>query len=312
MSAPLSDRTVLVTGGAGFVGSHLVESLHDDNEVRVLDDFSSGRRVHLPTDVDVIDGDVRDDDALAAAMQDVDCVFHQAAMVSVDESVRRPRACQATNAAATVSLLDHARLEDARVVLASSAAVYGPPEDVPIGERAPKRPQSPYGIAKLSADLHARRFADLYDLPTVALRYFNVYGPRQGTGDYSNVVHVFHTQARDGGPITIQGDGEQTRDFVHVDDVVQANRRAARTDATGEAFNVGTGRTVTIRELAERVRDLVGTDAEIVHEDPRPGDIQRSRADVSKATRLLGYEPTVDLADGLADLIDADAMRSDR
>lgn len=304
MRSPFTDRTVLVTGGAGFIGSHIVDALVADNEVRVLDDFSNGSRVYLSPAATVIEGDVRDDETLAAAMSGVDVVFHHAAMVSVDESVTKPRACESTNVGATLSVLDHARMEDARVVFASSAAIYGPPDAVPIDESAPKRPQSPYGISKLSGDLFTRRFAELYDLPTVALRYFNVYGPRHSGGAYSGVISVFMKQACDGGPITIDGDGEQTRDFVHVSDVVRANLRAATTDHTGEAFNVATGSRVSVRELAETVRQVTDADARIVHQEPRPGDVRHSCGDVEKARRLLGFEPTVELTDGLASLAD--------
>jgi UDP-glucose 4-epimerase len=309
MQSNLTDRTVLVTGGAGFIGSHIVESLVGNNEVRVLDDFSSGTSINLPTDVEILEGDIRDDGILSKAMQDVDIVFHHAAMVSVEESITRPRACQEINVAGTLSILDHARIEDARVVVPSSAAIYGRSETVPIPETARKDPSSPYGISKLAADFHTRRFADLYDLPTVVLRYFNVYGPRQGGGAYSGVIDIFLEQAQSGGPITVDGDGTQTRDFVHVDDVVRANVLAAETDYTGEAFNIATGDAVSIRALAELVRDATGSDAEIVHEDERPGDIPESCGAIERAGRCLGYEPTVPLRDGLASLADSTSLK---
>jgi UDP-glucose 4-epimerase len=244
-------------------------------------------------------------------MQDVEFVFHHAAMVSVEESIQKPRACQAINASGTLGLLDHARMEDARVIVPSSAAIYGSPDEVPIPETAPKRPTSPYGITKLAADFHARRYADLYDLPTVVLRYFNVYGPRQGRGAYSGVINIFLEQAQSGDPITVEGDGTQTRDFVHVDDVVQANLRAAQTDHVGEAFNIGTGHALSIRELAETVREVTGADADVVHEDARTGDIEASRAAIEKARHRLGYEPAVSLRDGLASVADRPAIPQD-
>ena len=309
MQSTLTDRTVLVTGGAGFIGSHIVESLATTNQVRVLDDFSNGSRMNLPTDVTVIDGDVRDDETVSTAMQDVEFVFHHAAMVSVEESITKPRACQEINTAGTLSVLDHARMEDARVIVPSSAAIYGTPEQLPIAEPARKQPSSPYGISKLATDHHVQRFAELYDLPTVVLRYFNVYGSRQGRSDYSGVISIFLEQARDGGPITVDGDGTQTRDFVHVDDVVQANLLAATTEHTGDAYNIGTGSEISIRELAETIRDVTDSTAEIVHGDERTGDIPESCAAIDKARRRLGYEPDVSLREGLASLADSAAMR---
>lgn len=308
MQTTLTDRTVLVTGGAGFIGSHIVESLAADNQVRVIDDFSNGSSVNLPTDVELIEGDIRDDGTLGRAMQDIEFVFHHAAMVSVEESITKPRACQEINAAGTLSVLDHARMEDARVIVPSSAAIYGPPEDCPIPETARKQPTSPYGISKLSTDLYVQRFADLYDLPTVALRYFNAYGPRQGRGAYSGVISIFLEQAHDGGPITVNGDGTQTRDFVHIDDIVQANLLAAETDHTGEAYNIGTGEEISIRALAEAVQDVTDTDAAITHTEQRTGDITESCADIEKAQRLLGYEPTVSLRAGLASVADSTGL----
>jgi UDP-glucose 4-epimerase len=180
--------------------------------------------------------------------------------------------------------------------------VYGDPEAVPVGETAPLEPASPYGLNKLALDHYLRLYHELYGLPTVALRYFNVYGPRSAGGPYAGVISVFLDQARGGRDITVDGDGTQTRDFVHVDDVVRANLLAATTDAVGEAYNVGRGEATTIRELAERVREVVGSDSTIVHTDPRPGDIDHSTADLSRARSGLGYEPSVPLEEGLRSL----------
>ncbi|WP_254273443.1 NAD-dependent epimerase/dehydratase family protein [Haloarcula marina] len=303
MTDSVAGQTVLVTGGAGFIGSHLVDALLPDNDVRILDSFVSGDRSRPPADATVVEGDVRDEAALARAMDGVDTVFHEAAIVSVAQSVADPTTSHAVNVDGTLSVLESARRRDARVVFASSAAIYGAPESVPVSETAPKQPSSPYGLEKLSGDHYCRLYADLYDLPTVALRYFNVYGPRQSGGDYAGAITAFTEQARAGGPLTVQGDGGQTRDFVNVADVVQANLRAAATDATGEAFNVGTGARTTIRDVAETIRDRVAPDAEIATVDPRPGDIRDSVADIGKAREKLGYEPTVSLEAGLADYL---------
>ncbi|WP_135301884.1 NAD-dependent epimerase/dehydratase family protein [Haloarcula amylovorans] len=303
MTATVTDRTVLVTGGAGFIGSHIADALVPENEVRILDSFVGGDRAHCPDEATVFEGDVREEATLSRAMDGVDLVFHEAAIVSVAQSVEDPATSHAVNVDATLALLEEARRQDARVVFASSAAIYGAPETLPVAETARKNPESPYGLEKLSADHYCRLYADLYDLPTVALRYFNVYGPRQSGGDYAGVITAFARQARAGRPLTVHGTGEQTRDFVNVADVVQANLCAATTDATGEAFNVGTGRGTTISELATVVRDRVAPDAEITSVEPRAGDIQDSVAAIGKARTRLGYEPSVTLEDGLADYL---------
>jgi len=299
MTSTVSDRTVLVTGGAGFIGSHIAEALCPDNEVLILDNFSTGVRANCPDDATVIEGDVRDEGVVADATEGVDIVFHEAAIVSVAQSVEEPTASHAVNVDGTLTVLEAARREDARVVFASSAAIYGAPDSLPVTETDPKQPTSPYGLEKLSGDHYCRLYADLYDLPTVALRYFNVYGPRQSGGDYAGAITAFAGQARDGGPLTVHGDGGQTRDFVNVTDVVQANLLAATTDATGQAFNVGTGTETTIRTVAETIRDHVDLTADVTHTDARAGDIRESVADISKVRERLGYEPSVSLSDGL-------------
>jgi UDP-glucose 4-epimerase len=199
-------------------------------------------------------------------------------------------------------LLEHARAEGARVVLSSSAAIYGQPDDVPVKETQSKNPESPYGADKLALDTYARLYYDLYGLETVALRYFNVYGPRQTAGDYSGVISIFLDQAKAGEPITVEGDGEQTRDFVYVDDIVQANLAAGTTEAVGEAYNVGTGESISINELAHEIRAAAGSSSEIVHVDARSGDVRDSRADIAHIRENLGYEPTSTLEEGLASL----------
>jgi UDP-glucose 4-epimerase len=297
-------RTVLVTGGAGFVGRRLAEALDAHNEVRVLDDFSTGSRANVPPDVDVVEGDVRDEETVAAATAGVDIVYHQAGLVSVPESLEAPVASSDVNVGGTVRVLEAARRNDARVVVASSAAVYGDADSSPIPEDAPKNPTSPYGADKLAADNYARVFADAYDLPVVALRYFNVYGCGQNP-EYSGVVDAFLRRALTDEPLVVHGDGEQTRDFVHVDDVVRANLVAGVTDATGAAYNVGSGESVSIRRLAELVAELADTDAPIEHGPARPGDIRHSEADIQRAREKLNYEPQTELRVGLGRMIES-------
>lgn len=293
------DRSVLVTGGAGFIGSHIAHALVEDNTVTVLDDLSTGRRANVPEGATLVVGDVCDDETLSRVMDGADLVFHEAAVVSVERSVDAPLETNRTNVDATLQLLEHARETGARVVFASSAAIYGHPDSVPIAEGHPTEPTSPYGVSKLAADHYVRSYADLYDIPTVALRYFNVYGPGQPGGDYSGVISTFVEQARNDDPITVEGDGKQTRDFVHVSDVVRANLRAATTSNVGSAFNVGTGESVTIMELAERIKTIADADSPIVTVDPRPGDIRHSRAEVAAARESLGFQAEVPLAAGL-------------
>jgi UDP-glucose 4-epimerase len=298
----VTGQSVLVTGGAGFIGSHIADALVPENDVTILDNLASGHRKNVPEDAELIVGDVRNDDHRTAAMEGVDIVFHEAAIVSVARSVEAPLETNRTNADATLCLLEDARREDARAILASSAAIYGHPDAVPVAESHPKRPTSPYGMSKLVADHYARVYADLYGLPTVALRYFNAYGPRQPDGDYSGVIGTFVEQARSDVPLTVNGDGEQTRDFVHVTDIVRANVQAATTDATGEAYNVGTGTAVTIGELAERIRTAAGSNSSITTVEERTGDIRHSRADTTAARERLGFAATVPLERGLSTL----------
>jgi UDP-glucose 4-epimerase len=297
----LAGKTVLLTGGAGFIGSHLAERLVEECPVRVLDDLSTGTTGAIPSDAQLYRGDVRDEGTVLDAVDGVDVVFHQAGLVSVSKSIETPLKAHTANATGTLQVLEGARREDARVVLASSAAIYGRPGEVPVPESAPKRPRSPYGVSKLSADHYARMYNDLYGLPTVVLRYFNVYGPTRG-GDTAGVVDSFLRQARAGGPLTVHGDGTQTRDFVHVSDVVRANLRAGVTDRVGTAFNVGTGTAHSINDLAGTVRAVVG-DVEVVNTGARDGDIEHSCADISRAREQLGYQPRVQLRSGLERLV---------
>ena len=296
-------ESILITGGAGFIGSHLAAALAADNDVTVLDNCSGGEPARLPATVDVQRGDIREPSARDALVAEADIVYHEAALVSVEESLERPVESHGTNVAATVSLLDTARKHDTRVVFASSCAIYGDPTGVPISEHEPASPLSPYAVDKLAADHYVRVYGRQFDFPTVALRYFNVYGPGQ-RGDYSGVIDAFIERAQAGKPLEVHGEGDQTRDFVHVSDIVRANLAAGVTPHTGRAYNIGTGQETSIQELAETIRDLVGTDAPITHTDPRPGDISRSRADLTRSTERLGYEPTVELSDGLGTVLD--------
>ncbi|ELZ77941.1 NAD-dependent epimerase/dehydratase [Haloferax larsenii JCM 13917] len=272
----------------------------------MYDNFSSGNRDNVPEEATVLEADLANTDKLTTAVENADVVFHHAAQVSVERSVEKPTTSHETNLEPSLHILEAARGTDTRVIFASSAAIYGHPEYVPIDESHPKQPSSPYGLEKLTADHYCHLYHDLYGVETTALRYFNAYGPRQQGGDYSGVISIFRDQARSGDDITVEGDGDQTRDFVHVDDIVQANLLAATTDeAVGESFNIGTGESISIRGLAETIQNVTETDSDIVHVDPREGDIDRSRADISKAQTVLGFEPEYSITDGLAEYLGA-------
>lgn len=301
--------TSLVTGGAGFIGSHLVEFLASSGAaVRVLDDLSTGRRENLAGlagKIDFVEGDVRDGALARRLMEGVDVVFHLAAVASVAPSIADPLTCNGVNVAGVLSVLTAAR--DAgvrRVVLASSAAVYGSDPAVPTAETAPFAPLSPYAASKAAGELYCRVFAKLYGIETVSLRLFNVYGPRQDpASEYSGVVSRFLEQLREGQPLIVHGDGEQTRDFVFAQDVVNALVLASSTPGvSGQVFNIGSGEPVTINELAEALAGLAARDRVVrpIHHPERPGDVRHSCADITKAKSVLKFEPTVNLRDGLA------------
>lgn len=295
---------VLITGGAGFIGSHLADRLVEDCSVTVYDDFSSGDADNMPEEASVIQADVQDVDRLVDAVAETDVVFHEAAQVSVQRSVSDPETSHEVNVDPVLTILEAARDADTRVVFASSAAIYGHPAYLPIDEEHPKQPTSPYGLEKLTADHYCQLYHELYDVETVILRYFNAYGPRQQGGDYSGVISIFRDQAWADDDITVEGDGEQTRDFVHVDDIVQVNLLAATSDdAVGEAINVGTGDSITIRELAETIRNVTDSDSDIVHVGPREGDIDRSEADIDKARTVLGFQPEHTITEGLREYL---------
>ena len=296
----------LVTGGAGFIGSHLVEALVERGDaVRVLDDFSTGRMANLgrvASKIDVIRGDIRDRATVREAANGVDTVFHQAALVSVPLSVADPATNHAINVDGTFNLLEAARLEGVTCfVYASSAAVYGDSTILPKVETMPTEPVSPYGLAKSIGEQYAQLYTRVYGLRTVGLRYFNVYGPRQDPGSpYSGVISIFIDRLLAGVAPTIYGDGSQTRDFIYVSDVVRANVLAAETPAaSGHVLNICTSRPSTILELWDTLQAFGHTDLAPEFADERPGDVKHSWASFEKAHHLLGFAPRVGLAQGL-------------
>lgn len=291
---------VLVTGGAGFIGGHTARLLLERGyDVVVLDNLYSGSRGNVPEGAELVVGDVADRDVLGRALRGVDRVVHLAAVVSVDEAREDPWGAVRANVLGTLNVLEQSyRHGVGRVVYASSCAVYGEQEVLPITEEAPLRPTSIYGASKLSGEALVHAYREEKGLPTVALRYFNVYGPGMRGGPYAGVIYKFLTAALRGEPLTIYGDGGQTRDFVYVEDVARANLAALESGAGG-AFNIGTGASVTINELARMVLEATGSRSPVVHVGPRPGDIRHSRASIARARRLLGWEPLTDLRMGL-------------
>lgn len=295
----------LVTGGAGFIGSNLADALlARGDEVRVLDDISTGFRDNVHPDVELVVGDIRDRDTVAAAVAGCEVVFHEAAHRAVLKSVDQPLATDEANTRGTLHVLDAAR--DAgvrRVVIASSSSVYGGAEVLPTPESAPLRPRSPYAVSKLAAEQYTRVFAELYGIETVALRYFNVFGPRQRPdSQYAAVIPLFIDALRSGRAPLVHGDGEQSRDFTFIDDTVAANLAAATAPAdvaSGGIYNIACGDRHSLLELLAVLGRILGVDVAPSFGASRPGDVRNSCADISAARRDLAYEPRVSFEDGL-------------
>jgi nucleoside-diphosphate-sugar epimerase len=297
----------LVTGGAGFIGSSIAEALLASGErVRVLDDFSSGRRENLeglPGHLELIEGTIVDPATVKRAVEGVQTVFHEAAIPSVSRSVENPQATMLAGAQGTTIVLDqarHARVR--RVVFAASSAAYGDTPVLPKVEAMEPQPLSPYAASKLTGEHLMRIFAQLYDLETVSLRYFNVFGPRQDPkSDYAAVIPKFLTAAIRKQRATVYGDGEQTRDFCHIDNAVRANLLAAGTSRklTGQIVNVACGERTSLNQLLKYIAELAGAWIEPQYLEARGGDIRDSLADISVARELLGYQPSVDIREGL-------------
>ncbi|NKB70707.1 MAG: NAD-dependent epimerase/dehydratase family protein [Candidatus Latescibacteria bacterium] len=296
----------LVTGGAGFVGSHLCRRLLEEGHaVRVLDDLSSGRQDNLAeiaAAVDFRQGDLRDPDILDATVRDIDFILHHAAVASVQTSVERPLFEQDVNAVGTLRLLEAARQAGVkRLVFAASAAAYGNNPANPKGEEMVPEPCSPYGISKVCGEYYCRVYSQLYGLETVALRYFNIFGPRQDPASpYSGVISIFVNCMEQGQRPVVFGDGLQERDFVYVDNVVEANILACQIDqAAGEIYNIGCGQGISIAALVEHINQINGTSIGPQYAAERPGDVRLSLADISRARAVLGYEPVVPFELGL-------------
>ncbi|MCJ2564368.1 MAG: NAD-dependent epimerase/dehydratase family protein [Candidatus Thermoplasmatota archaeon] len=306
----LEGKRILVTGGAGFIGSHIAERLCVENDVVVYDDLSAGRESNLSGfdgKVDFVRGDVRDSDALGEAVRGVNVAFHCAARVSVTESVEDPIGTSKVNVGGTLRLLWESKKAGVeRVVFPSSAAVYGSSPEIPKREDMQPDADSPYAASKIVGEQYCRLFTKVYDLPTVILRCFNVYGPRQDVSSpYASVIPRFVTAIAKGDRPQVFGDGKQTRDFVYVEDVVDAFTLAATTTGTeGETFNVASGEGTSILDLIDHVAGIIGSKAVPEFLPERPGDVKHSLADVSRAGSKLGFAPRVGHEEGLRRTVD--------
>jgi UDP-glucose 4-epimerase len=298
----------LVTGGAGFIGSHLCDALlARGDQVRVLDDLSTGNPANLPPGTSIIQATVTDPAALTRAVEGVDGVFHLAAIASVEKGVTDWLGTHAANLTGTIAVFDAIRRAGTHVpvVYASSAAVYGDCRTVPIPETAERQPLSAYGADKYGCELHARVASHVHAIPATGLRFFNVYGPRQDPkSPYSGVISIFSERIRRGDPIAIYGDGQQTRDFIHVSDVVRALLAAmALRPADAPVFNVCTGQATSVAQLAVLIADLAGVSLDVRHQPPRAGEIRHSLGDPARARATLGLTDPLPLRAGLATVL---------
>jgi UDP-N-acetylglucosamine/UDP-N-acetyl-alpha-D-glucosaminouronate 4-epimerase len=297
----------LVTGGGGFIGSHVAERLlHGGYGVRVLDNFSSGRRGNLRpfvNEIELVEGDIQSYERAHTAVRGCDLVVHQAALPSVPRSVQDPLTSNASNVIGTLNVLLAARDSGVqRVVCASSSSVYGANETLPKAEHLPAEPISPYAVGKLASEGYCRSFSEVYGLDTVALRYFNVFGPRQDPlSQYSAVVPTFINALLDGERPVIYGDGGQTRDFTYIDNVIEGTVLALTApEVAGKVYNIAYGEGVTVIALFELLREIVGADVEPRYVEARAGEVRHSQADISRAAEELGYRPSISLREGLS------------
>jgi UDP-glucose 4-epimerase len=303
---------VLVTGGGGFIGSNLVRRLLErGDDVRILDNFATGNRRNLDgieDEIELVEGELRSYERVHNATRGVEVVFHQGALPSVPRSVHDPLTSAAVNVEGTLNVLLAARDEQVRrVVFASSSSIYGNSGTLPRQETQSPDPLSPYAVSKLAAEKFCTSFSRVYEIETVCLRYFNVFGPRQDpTSQYAAVVPRFIAAIAAGDAVPIHGDGEQSRDFTFVDNIIEANLIASEAEGVnGRALNVATGRSVSVNELADRIGEAVGKPVEKQYLPTRAGDVRDSWADISEAKRLLGFEPHIDLEQGLRLTVEA-------
>ena len=297
-------KNVLVTGGAGFVGSHIVDRLSPENKVTVLDNLFTGSLSNLEGSKDritFVKGDILDEALVKDLVSEADYIFHLAANVGNIKSLKDPHFDMNVNIKGMLNLLEACRNSNVkRLVYSSSGAIFGEAKYLPIDEDHPLNPESPYAVSKLAAEKYAFAFYKVYGIPTTSVRYFNIYGPRQDTSEYANAVSIFLGKTSKGESLTIYGDGEQTRDLVFIGDVVAANLLAAiHPAAAGEIFNIATGLATTINQITEIIKEVSGRESQINFAPSRAGEVLHSRATIEKASKLLGYSPKTELKEGL-------------
>ena len=300
----LKGKKILVTGGAGFIGSHIVDTLAGENQVTVLDNLYAGHIENLQKSIKqitFIKDDILNEAVLNKLVGEAEYVFHLAANVGNLKSIEEPYFDMNINIRGTLNVLEACRKSGIkRLICTSSAAVYGDAKHIPIDEKHPLNPESPYAVSKLAEEKYCFAYYKVHGVPATALRYFNVYGPRQGGSAYANVISIFTNKIKEGKPLIIYGDGKQTRDFVFVEDVVQANILAAtQPGAVGEYFNIGTGKQYTIRQLIDIFKLITGKNFQVNYADFRPGEKIYSRAAIEKAQKILAYRPEIELEAGL-------------
>jgi len=300
----LKGKNILVTGGVGFVGSHIVDRLSPENKVTVLDNLFTGSLSNLEKSKDriaFIKGDILDKSLVSNIVADVEFIFHLAAHVGNIRSLQDPYFDMDVNIRGMLNLLEACRDSKVkRLVYSSSGAIFGEAKYLPIDEEHPLHPESPYAVSKMAAEKYAFAFYKVYGVPTASVRYFNIYGPRQDTSEYANAISIFLSRVKDGKSLTIFGDGKQTRDFIFIEDVVTANILAAtQPAAVGEIFNIATGRATSINQITDIIKQISGRESPIIYADPRAGEVRHSRANIEKAQKLLGFSPKTDLNEGL-------------
>lgn len=305
----MRNKKVVITGGAGFIGSNLARFLSSENKTTIIDDLSTGYIKNIQdfvdnNQIDFVKGSITDFNLLQEQFKDVDYVFHIAAIPSVPRSIKDPIRSNYANVNGTLNVLLAAKNNGVKkVIYSSSSSVYGDTPTLPKNEEMKPCPLSPYAVSKLTGEYYCNVFSGVYNLSTASLRYFNVYGPRQDpTGDYAAVIPKFITRVSNNQPPVIYGDGEQSRDFTYISDVVQANIKASESKATG-VFNIAVGSRITINALAELIMEIIGKNLDVIYDDPRPGDILHSLADISKAKNNFNYKPEFDIKNGLKETV---------